>query len=464
MDQVIQTPEQQHYLSKLLGYEYTIAYKPGKDNLVADALSRQSEPATAQFLGFSTPQFVFLDNLIKKNQSDPELATLHQQVINDPHSYSDLTIKDGLLFKNGKLLLSSTSPLRHSILHEFHSTPVGGHGGIYKTLKKISSNFVWPGLKADVESFVKSCEVCQQTKYVTSSPAGLLQPIPIPTKVWHDLAMDFITHLPSYKGNTTILVVVDRFSKAAHFGMLPSTYTAYSVAELFSTMICQLYGFPNSIISDRDPIFTSQFWQVLFKLNGTSLRMSSSYHPQTDGQTEVINRGLQQYLRCFVHDCPRRWGSYLHWADWCYNTTIHSSTGLTPYQAVYGRPPPTIPQYILGSSNLEAIDSDLATRDQILDLLKTNLIKTQTRMKKQADSHRKDVQFQEGELVYVKLQPYRQSSIAKRNSQKLSKRYYGPFPIEKKISAVAYKLSLPPSSRIHPIFHISLLKPCHTDS
>lgn len=280
MEQVIQTPEQQHYLSKLLGYEYTIAYKPGKDNLVADALSRQSEPATAQFLGFSTPQFVFLDNLIKENQSDPELATLHQQVINDPHSYSDLTIKDGLLFKNGKLLLSSTSPLRHSILHEFHSTPVGGHGGIYKTLKKISSNFVWPGLKADVESFVKSCEVCQQTKYVTSSPAGLLQPIPIPTKVWHDLAMDFITHLPSYKGNTTILVVVDRVSKAAHFGMLPSTYTAYSVAELFSTMICQLYGFPNSIISDRDPIFTSQFWQSLFKLNGTSLRMSSSYHPQ----------------------------------------------------------------------------------------------------------------------------------------------------------------------------------------
>jgi transposase InsO family protein len=170
-------------------------------------------------------------------------------------------------------------------------------------------------------------------------------------------------------------VVVDRFSKAAHFGMLPTHHTASKVADLFAKMVCKLHGMPKSIISDRDPIFVSRFWQQLFQLSGTKLRMSTAYHPQTDGQTEIVNKALQQYLRCFVHNAPKSWGDCLHWAEWHYNTSIHSSTGMTPFEVVYGKKPPSLPQYLTGTTQLEALDTILTDRENILQLLKNKLLK-----------------------------------------------------------------------------------------
>ncbi|MCH85336.1 enzymatic polyprotein, partial [Trifolium medium] len=151
--------------------------------------------------------------------------------------------------------------------------------------------------------------------------------------------------LPSFQNNTVILVVVDRLSKAAHFGTLPTQFTAVKVAELFASMVCKLNGMPRSIVSDRDAIFLSQFWKELFRLGGTKLRMSSAYHPQSDGETEIVNKVLQQYLRCFVHDQPRKRGLFLHWAEWHYNTVVHTSTGFSPFQVVYGRAPPALVDY-----------------------------------------------------------------------------------------------------------------------
>lgn len=145
----------------------------------------------------------------------------------------------------------------------------------------------------DIKSFIQSCTTCQQVKHVTRKSAGLLQPIAIPTGIWEDLSMDFVTHLPSSHGFTTILVVVDRFSKGVHLGALPTHYTAYKVANLFLEIVCKHHGFPRSIISDRDPIFISSFWRELFKLSGTSLLMSTAYHPQTDDQMEVMNHTLE---------------------------------------------------------------------------------------------------------------------------------------------------------------------------
>lgn len=153
-----------------------------------------------------------------------------------------------------------------------------------------------------------------------------------------------------------LLVVVDRLSKYAHFGSLPTSHTTSQVAELFCTMIICRHGVPRSIISDRDPIFTSHFWKKIFELMGTKLRMSSVYHPQTDGQTEVLNRCLEQYHRAFVVEKPVTWVSYLCWAEYHYNTNYHSAIGMTPFQAVYGRPPPTIPVYMRGSTLLAVVD------------------------------------------------------------------------------------------------------------
>ena len=128
--------------------------------------------------------------------------------------------------------------------------------------------------------------------------------------------MDFIVGLPAYRGNTCILVIVDHFSKGMHLGILPSCHMAQTVAQLFMELVGKLHGMPRSIISDRDPLFVNKFWQALFLLSGTKLRMSSAYHPQTDGQTEVATRIIEQYLRAFVHRKPQSWGRFLLWTEW----------------------------------------------------------------------------------------------------------------------------------------------------
>ena len=156
-------------------------------------------------------------------------------------------------------------------------------------------NFDWEGLRADVTKFVAQCLDCQYVKYETKRVAGLLCPLPVPHRPWEDLSLDFITGLPLYHGNTVILVVVDRFSKGIHLGMLPASLTAQVVATLFMEIIGKIHGLPRSLVSDRDPLFVSKFWQELFRRSGTQLRMSSAYHPQSDGQTEVLNRVIEQY-------------------------------------------------------------------------------------------------------------------------------------------------------------------------
>ncbi|MCH93906.1 retrotransposon protein, partial [Trifolium medium] len=172
-----------------------------------------------------------------------------------------------------------------------------------------------------------------------------------------------------------------------------------------------------------------------------------------------MNRTVEQYLRAFVHAKPSQWAPLLPWVEYHYNTSVHTASGFTPFQVIYGKSPPTIPSYITGSSPVDACDAVLTSRDELMRLLRKNLTKAQVQMKVAADKHRRDVEFAIGSWAYVKLQPYRQTSLSGEKYHKLSKRYYGPYLILAKVGAVAYKLSLPPQSRIHNVFHCSLLKP-----
>lgn len=162
------------------------------------------------------------------------------------------------------------------------------------------------------------------------APAGLLQPLHIPQQVWEDIYMDFIDGLPISNGKSTNLVVIDRLSKHAHFVPLSHPYTAVGAARIFFDNIFKLHGMPRTIVCDRDSTFTSLFWSELFKMNGTSFNYSSAYYPQTDGQSEFVNRAVEMYLGCFTSSRPMEWSKWLAWAEYCYNTSWHSAIKSTP--------------------------------------------------------------------------------------------------------------------------------------
>lgn len=277
--QVIQTPEQHLYLVRLMGYDYEIQYRSGSHNPAADALSRLPEhgPSVSLLLSVTGPHF--LTELHHQLEADSTYRQRRDDIRNSPESHPDLSISGALILYRGRIWLPHNFPLIPTLLTEFHATPTGGHAGIAKTLARVSENFYWEGLRADVTQFVNKCVDCQYTKYKTKKPAGLLCPLPAPHRPWEDLSLDFIVGLPPFHGNTVILVAVDRFSKGIHLGMLPQHHSAYSVAVLFINIIVKLHGVPWSLVSDRDPLFVSQFWRELFELSGTHLRMSSAYHP-----------------------------------------------------------------------------------------------------------------------------------------------------------------------------------------
>jgi len=457
LEQRVGTVFQQRWLSKLLGYDFQIEYKKGRDNVVADALSRlpESNPSIS-LISFPTPTWI--SDLKDSYLLDPYTAALLltlQQGKPAPKGYS---LQQGLILRKGRLWIVKGSPFQQLLLDFIHANPAAGHSGYHKTIQRAKANFFWTGMRADIKKFVRECLVCQTNKHETLPSPGLLQPLPIPSRIWSDISMDFIEGLPLAHGFSVIMVVIDRFSKYGHFISLAHPYTAATVAQAFLSNIFKLHGLPATIVSDRDPVFTSSFWRELFRLQGTTLAFSSAYHPQSDGQTEALNKCLETYLRCYAGAKPKEWSVWLPMAEWWYNTNHHSSTGLTPFEAVYGYPPPSLLSYVPGTSANLAVDSQLRDRSTVLSILKEHLREAQHRMKTQADKHRTEREFQPGDWVFLRLQPYRQKTIALRRNLKLSPRFFGPFKVLRRLGSVAYELDLPSDARIHPVFHVSCLK------
>lgn len=387
---------------------------------------------------------------------------MQQLALQSPNSLG-YTLDNGLIRHNSKIWIGNNSALQTKLVATFHSSAIGGHSGIKATYHHLKNHFAWKGMKQAVEEYIKQCTVCQQAKHSNSLPAGLLQPLPIPEGVWRDLSMDFIEGLPKSQGYSVILVVVDRLTKYAHFIAVKHPYTASSIAQLFMDHVVKLHGIPQSIVSDRDTIFVSQFWKELFKLYKVQLAMSTSYHPQSDGQTERVNQCLEMYLRCAVQDSPKTWTSWLSLAELWYNSSYHSSLGCSPFKALYGTEVNIGTPSSFSTSTPASVSDMVANRELHLQCLKDHLAAAQNRMKSIADRKRSDLQFQVGDAVLLKLQPYTQSSVANRPYPKLSYKYFGPFKIVEHVGTVAYRLALPDDSKIHPVFHISQLKPFVAD-
>jgi transposase InsO family protein len=209
--------------------------------------------------------------------------------------------------------------------------------------------------------------------------------------------MDFVEGLPRVHGKSVILIVVDQFSKYAHFIALGHPYTATSVAREFFDDVIRLHGFPASIVSDRDPVFTSNVWRDLFKLAGVTLNMSTAFHPQTDGQSEAVNKTIAMYLRCITGDHPRVWLDWLPWAEYCYNTSFHSALRTTPFQVVYGRPPPPLLPYEPATARTTTVDTLLQERDEFLADVKDRLLQAQEYAKRFYDAHHRPLEFNIGD-------------------------------------------------------------------
>lgn len=279
------------------------------------------------------------------------------------------SLHDGVIKFCDRIWLGNYQEAKQAVLLALHASGVGGHSGITATYHKVRALFAWPHMKKDIQDFIHHCTICQQAKSEHIGTPGLLQPLPIPDKPWSIISLDFIEGLPKSSRFDTILVIIDKFTKYGHFVPLSHPYTALSVAQVFVDTMYKLHGLPKIIISDRDKIFTSALWQELFKLTDTTLNMSSSYHPQTDGQTERLNQCLETYLRCMTHSCPSKWSKWLSLAEYWYNTTLQSALKKSPFEVLYGYKPK---HFGLGDSmsvSTPALDEWLKNKDDMNNLL-----------------------------------------------------------------------------------------------
>ena len=352
-------------------------------------------------------------------------------------------------------------------MYESHAPPYAGHRGIQPTLRAVEMYFYWPTMKRDINDYVSQCIVFQKTKFDRGKQPGLLQPLPIPNSPWESISMDFIFGLPkSIHGNTGIWTIVDRFSKQAHFIPIKKTIKAHHMATLFISQIFKYHGLPMSIVSDRDPRMTSNFWKGLFENLGTRLNFSLAYHPQMDSQSEIANLTILDLLKAYVTEVDQRsqWEKYLPLVEYAYNNTVHTSTGKAPFEIIKGRS--KSPLLLKVHGKIFAADEYSRDLQESFNKIKHAISISQERQKVSANKHRRALAFKENGWVLLKFPKARLRYTTGKNPTghqkyyaKLAKRYYGPFQILKRINETAYQLKLPSHWLIHNAFHVSLLKP-----
>ena len=371
-----------------------------------------------------------------------------------------LRLTNGFWYKNKAIVLPNYAKLRQWAIQEAHEPPYSGHFGFHKTLQTLKRTYWWHGMTQQVRNFCHTCHSCQRNKPFTQSPAGLLRPLPVPPRPWSSISMDLIVELPkTTDGHDAIVTVVDRLTKMVHFIPCTTTVTAQQLARLFLTHIFRLHGIPQDIVSDRDPRFISGFWKEFCRLLGTRQNMSTPYHPETDGQTERLNRILEEMLRHYVAPHQDDWNTYLPACEFAINNATHDSTGFSPFFLTYGYHPLT-PTSVISPSNVPAVH-DL--HKQLLDnlsLAKQHLHAAQARQKLYFDTKRRHVEYHEGQSVLLSTQHI---GLWCHGSPKLLPRFIGPFKILKRIGELAYRLDLPPVLKIHSVFHVARLRPFKDD-
>jgi hypothetical protein len=408
----------------LQDYNFTLEHFPGKSNTIADLLSRRKD----------------FEGGVKSH----EVTMLPESLFNSPNSSTS-----SVDLKINKAYLEDKLETRREILHKFHDTPVGGHPGISNTWDLINRRYEGPRLRQFVEQYVKGCAKCQESKAITHLKRAPLYHFN--TQVEHGpfqyVSMDLITDLPRSDGYDAILTIVDQgCSKAAKFLPCNKTIDGQGIAQLYFRHLFPWFGIPKRIISDRDPRFTSHFSKAVCKATGIEQNISTAFHPRTDGQTEVMNKWVETYLREFVNGRQNNWSSLLPVAEFAHNSWKHEHTRHTPHELITGMNP---------TAFLDVPEDSVPAAQERLKILEKSRSIAQKALQKRIKPLNVPRSFVPGNKVWLNAHNLR----TRNPSRKLSPKRYGPFEILKQVSPVTYRIKLPPSMKIHNVFHIDLLIP-----
>jgi hypothetical protein len=396
------SPMQVRWIEHLQQFNFVMRYREGKNNTVADALSRRADHReTKESERLNAVDTVVVPTVALQHDIEQLKASYLQDDytrarLEQPSKFNDCVVKDGLLFDpTGRLIIPDDRALKTRVLYELHDSRLAGHMGMAKTEEMVTRLFWWKGIREDVTAYVNDCVVCQLSKTATAAPAGLLQPIPIPSNRWECVTMDFVGPLPpTEKGHDCIFVAMDKLTKMVQFmaTTIGLNNDAVGTARLFFDGVVRLHGVPLTIISDRDSRFTSRFWTALWKLTGTQLRHATAGHQQTDGQTENMIKHLKRYLIAYTQEDSTAWDQHLTAAEIAFNNSRQTSTGFTPFFLNYGSHPHLPLQTAMRDVGISPNPAAATTIEDLhghLERAKQHLRKAQEAQKEFADRHRR---------------------------------------------------------------------------
>ena len=427
---------QTRWAEQLAEFNFRIKYKKGSENGRADALSRRPD---------------------------------HDQPV-PPDTQTILTWEQGDLRPGQRTIMVGerldTTPHEKMIIQANHDHAAAGHQGVGKTVKRIQRNHQIPGIWRKVSEYIQNCPQCAKNKTLRHKPYGMLQALPVAQRAWSSISWDFITKLPPSQEPMTkikydsIFVIVDRLTKYAYFLPYQESSTAADLAYTFLRTVLANHGAPEEIISDRDKLFTSKFWQALTEQLGVNHKLSTAHHARTDGQTERTNQTLEQYLRNYVNHDQDDWVKWLPTAQFAYNSADSEATKVSPFFANYGfNPELSRPADEPTDNPAAAVEATKLT--ELHQWLRKNLEEARKTMAQYFDKSKVEgPTLKEGDKVYLLNKNLRTD----RPSKKLDHKRIGPFLVKAKISTSNYELALPKGMKVHPVFHISLLEPAPADA